>query len=151
NDQIRFQEVTRTTDSYDGWSQIEAAYGNLDLPLHRRLDLSGGARFEHARIQVNTFDPFDPTAEGEHAKLENKDVLPSASMTWRFVDDFQARLGYSRTLNRPDFRELSSSRYFDLESNLTYEGNPNVKRALIENYDARIEWYFTTDEVFSVG
>jgi outer membrane receptor protein involved in Fe transport len=149
--QIDFQETTTTTDSYAGWSQIEAGYGNLDLPLHRTLDVSGGARFEHARIHVDTFDPFAPTVKGAPADLDNKDLLPSAGLTWRFIEDFQARLGYSRTLNRPDFRELSSSRYFDLENNMRYEGNPMVKRALIENFDARLEWYYRPDEVFSIG
>jgi TonB-dependent receptor len=123
----------------------------MDLPLLKQLDLSGGARLEHVRIQVNTFDPFDSLARAAKADRKNLDVLPYAALNWRFVDDFQARAGYSRTLNRPDFRELSSGRYFDLEQNLLLVGNPDVKRALIENFDARVEWYFTPDEVFSVG
>jgi outer membrane receptor protein involved in Fe transport len=149
---IEFREVTRPTDSYNAWMQVEAGYLNLDLPLHKRLDVSGGARLEHARIETKTFDPFgDETSKPQYARLDNLDVLPSAMATWRFIDDFQARFGYSRTLNRPDFRELSSSRYYDLESNMLWVGNENVKRALIENFDVRLEWYYTPDEVFSIG
>ena len=30
-------------------------------------------------------------------------------------------------------------------------GNENLKRAIIDSYDTRVEWYYTSDEVFSVG
>jgi TonB-dependent receptor len=148
---VNFEEVTRTTDSYDANMQVEAGYANLDLALHRSLDVSGGARLEHATIEAKTFDPFNMFAEPSIVKLDNLDVLPGVGLTWRFVEDFQARGGYSRTLNRPDFRELSPSRYFDLENNMLLEGNPDVKRARIENFDARVEWFYTPEEVFSVG
>lgn len=148
---ITFQEVTRATDSYDSWMQIEAGYLSLDLPVLRSLDVSGGARLEHARMESKTFDPFSNESPPLYARLKNLDVLPAAALTWRFADSLQLRGGYSRTLNRPDFRELSSSRYYDLESNMLWVGNEDVKRALIENFDARLEWYYTPDEVFSLG
>lgn len=150
-DGISFREVTRATDTYDAQQQIEAGYAALDLPVVKPFEVSGGARLEHARFDVKTFDPFDDKAPPVRVKLDNLDVLPFASLTWRFYEDFQLRGGYSRTLNRPDLRELSPGRYYDLEQNLLLVGNPTVKRALIENFDARIEWYYKPDEVFSIG
>jgi outer membrane receptor protein involved in Fe transport len=106
---------------------------------------------EHATIQVTTFDQFQPDAKPTLAKLDNVDLLPAATATFKVLEDFQLRGGYSRTLNRPDLRELSPSQYNDLETNSRYVGNPALKRARIDNYDARVEWYLSADETFSVG
>jgi TonB-dependent receptor len=111
----------------------------------------GGARVEHAAINVSTFAAFDSSMGRTEAKLDNVDALPAVTATWRFIEDFQLRAGYSKTLNRPDFRELSPSYYYDLDTNLLLVGNADIKRALIQNYDLRMEWYYTPDEVFSVG
>lgn len=148
---VDFIEDTLETDAYDADMQIEAGYGMLELPILKSLDIMGGARVEHATINVTTFAPFDADMTKVTASLDDVDVLPAASATWRFVEDFQLRAGYSKTLNRPDFRELSPSRYYDLDANLLLVGNPNIKRALIQNYDLRVEWYYTPDEVFSIG
>jgi outer membrane receptor protein involved in Fe transport len=148
---LQFQESTKATDSYGGWMQLEGGYAMLELPVVRSLDLMGGARVEHAVIEVSTFDPYDDSLPPIKSRLDNVDVLPAATFTWRFLEDYQLRGGYSRTLNRPDFRELAESQYYDLDTNLMLTGNPDVKRAQIENYDLRIEWYYTPDEVFSIG
>jgi outer membrane receptor protein involved in Fe transport len=78
-------------------------------------------------------------------------VLPAATVTYRFIDDFQLRSGYSRTLNRPDLRELSSSQYDDIEANAVLRGSAALQRASIDSFDMRLEWYLTNDEVLSVG
>jgi outer membrane receptor protein involved in Fe transport len=148
---LKFQEVTTPTDFYTAGMKLQAGYGMLELPLLESLELMGGARVEHATIEASTFDAFAAEAPPMTVKLDNTDVLPAATLTWRFIEDMQARLGYSRTINRPDLRELSPTRYFDVEANVTWEGATSIERALIDNYDVRLEWYYTTDEVFSVG
>ncbi len=148
---VEFNEVTRPTDSYEAFTQIEAGYAMLDLPFVSAFDLSGGARIEHAHIEATTFNPFDQQGDKIRASLDDLDVLPSATATLRMPHDLQLRAGYGRTLNRPDFREVAETRYFDLDSNLLLIGNKEIKRATIENFDARFEWYYTPDEVFSLS
>ena len=51
-------------------------------------------------------------------RLQTADVLPAATVTQPLSKDdaerpMQLRLGYGRTVNRPDLRELSPSTYFD--------------------------------------
>jgi outer membrane receptor protein involved in Fe transport len=148
---VEFLEVTRPTDSYDAFTQIEAGYAMLDLPIVSAFDLTGGARLEHAHIEATTFDPFNREGDKISANLDNTDVLPAATATLRIPHDLQLRAGYGRTLNRPDFREVAETRYYDLDANLLLIGNSEIKRASIENFDARFEWYYTPDEVFSVS
>jgi hypothetical protein len=49
------------------------------------------------------------------------------------------RLGASRTLSRPDLNELSPSPSLEYVGGFRVAGNPELERALIDNYDARIE------------
>ncbi|MET0284647.1 MAG: TonB-dependent receptor, partial [Polyangiales bacterium] len=147
----QFREVSLANDTYDASMDLQAGYVSMELPVYKRLDLMGGARLEHAVIEVSTFDQFAPDKPPELARLDNLDALPAATATWRFIDDYQLRAGYSRTLNRPDLRELSSGQFNDVEANARLIGSPNLKRALIDSYDLRLEWYYSSDEVFSVG
>ena len=147
----QFREVSRQNDTYDASMALRAGYLMLELPLVEQVELMAGARVEKARIQVTTFDPYAAMSTPERAKLDNVDVLPAGTLTYRFIEDWQLRAGYSRTLNRPDLRELSSSQYDDIEANAVLRGSADLKRATIDSYDLRLEWYFTSDEVFSVG
>jgi TonB-dependent receptor len=85
------------------------------------------------------------------SKLDKTDVLPAATLTVRLFDDYQIRAAYNRTVNRPDLRELSAQAYYDIELNATTVGNPDLKRAVIDAADLRLEWYLSPDEVFSLG
>jgi TonB-dependent receptor len=51
------------------------------------------------------------------------------------------RFSYSRTLSRPDFRELSPFDFTDTLGGFIVAGNPDLVRAVINNYDARWEWF----------
>jgi outer membrane receptor protein involved in Fe transport len=148
---IDFEETTLANDTYDANMQIEAGYGMVELPLTESFSVMGGARLEHAQINVTTYDLFSPDLPPALAKLDNTDLLPAATFTWRFAEEFQLRGGYGKTVNRPDLRELSPSRFKDVETNTTFVGNEQLERTSISNFDGRLEWYYTADELFSLG
>jgi outer membrane receptor protein involved in Fe transport len=50
-------------------------------------------------------------------------------------------LGYSKTVNRPEFRELAEFEFTDVVGNRAVKGNPDLERALIHNVDARWETF----------
>ena len=51
------------------------------------------------------------------------------------------RLSYSTTVNRPEFRELAEFEFTDVIGNRAVKGNADLKRALIQNVDARWEMF----------
>ena len=51
------------------------------------------------------------------------------------------RLGYSTTVNRPEFRELAEFEFTDVVGSRATRGNPDLERALIQNVDARWELF----------
>ena len=55
--------------------------------------------------------------------------------------DMNLRLGYSTTVNRPEFRELAAFEFTDVVGSRAVRGNPDLDRALIQNVDARWELF----------
>ena len=66
-------------------------------------------------------------------------------------DKQQFRLSYGRTVNRPAFREVSSSVYYDFDLASNVQGNYNLKPAYIDNLAFGYEFYPSSGELISVS
>src|SRR3546814_2383168 len=67
--------------------------------------------------------------------------LPSGTVTWEATDNLQLRVSASKTIARPQFRELVEQLYFDPESNRSFRGNPFLVDSRLTNLEARGEYY----------
>jgi hypothetical protein len=133
---------------YTASERITAGYAQVELPLGPRLQAVAGARVENWRLDVDT-----RTTQGQiaPARPRKTDVLPALALTYRLTDDQNVRLSATQTLSRPEYRELSTVPYFEQVGLATTIGNPELNRALIQNYDLRWEWFPRTGEVLSLG
>ncbi|MCB9785524.1 MAG: TonB-dependent receptor [Deltaproteobacteria bacterium] len=150
-DGFQLNENTQATDSYTASHVIAAAYLMAEVPVLPRLTLTGGLRLEHSDQQLETFVRFSATKERIRASLKTLDLLPALLATWAFRDDMQLRLAFSRTVSRPDLRELSPATFDDITGGKEVRGNPELARALITHLDARWEWYPSAGESLSVA
>lgn len=150
-DGFSFEEITRATDNYEAEQTIRAAFVNLVVPVTAALEVSAGVRVERSRQEVSTFELFSRDQTSASADLETTDWLPAASLVWRFTETMAARAAYSRTLVRPDFRELSSAPFDQVIGAGVFVGNPALERTKIESFDLRWEWFLSADELVSVG
>ena len=140
-DGFQIREATVNDDSYDAQLEVKAGYVNADVEIVPLVHISGGVRYEDAQENVRTLNTFGaPTFQP--VALGNDYFLPAATLTWNFGEDKLIRLGYSKTIARPQFRELAFSPYVDPETNRTYRGNPFLVDSRFNNYDARLEYYF---------
>jgi hypothetical protein len=133
---------------YTASDRIAAGYLQVEVPLTTRLQVIGGARVENWRLDVDS-----RTVQGTviAARPRATDVLPSLALNLRLTDDQNLRFSASQTLSRPEYRELSPVPYFEQVGLLTTFGNPDLRRALIQNFDARWEWFPNQGEVLSLG
>ena len=141
---FELREETRNTDTYNATQDIIAAYGMVDLPLSERWRFVGGIRVERSDQIVNTFDLFaiDPSDEAIlSSQLDNTDVLPGLNVIYNMTPNQNLRFGYSKTVNRPEFRELAPFEFTDVVGGRATVGNPDLVRATIQNVDARWEWF----------
>jgi len=63
----------------------------------------------------------------------------------------QLRLNGSKTIARPQFRELVAQVYQDPDSNRLFRGNPSLADSELLNAEARYEWYFDRDQRLTVA
>lgn len=145
------QESTQATDAYTASQTLDSRYLAVELDWASRLRLNLGLREEDNRQEVVTYQQFAPNPTPVIARIDQVDRLPSAALTWMQGDNAQLRLGYSETLSRPDFRELSRAQYVDPELDVTIRGNPDLVQTDIRSYDLRWEYYFSDTESFSVA
>jgi TonB-dependent receptor len=82
---------------------------------------------------------------------EKWDVLPSFNLTFSPTVKQNIRLAGSRTVSRPEFREIAPFAFFDYELNYAINGNPDLKRGSILNGDIRYELYPKGGESISIG
>ena len=73
------------------------------------------------------------------------------ALTYRLTPDQNLRLSATQTLSRPEYREMAPIAYFEQVGLATTVGNPDLQRALIQNYDLRWEWFPRAGEVLSFG
>ncbi|MBN2804025.1 MAG: TonB-dependent receptor [Deltaproteobacteria bacterium] len=144
-------ETTQPTDNYTASQNIAAGYLKVDLELFDELKLMGGVRIEKSDQSVKTFELFTPTPQVTEAKLKTVDPLPAVTANWTFVKDMVLRAGYGRTVSRPEFRELSEARFNDVTGGRDLYGNPDLKRATIDNFDLRWDWFWESGNVLSFG
>ncbi|MGQ0618364.1 MAG: TonB-dependent receptor domain-containing protein [Panacagrimonas sp.] len=146
-----------SADSYDASQDLSAYYGAAKLTLGSALELQGGARKETSDIRVGLVgvDPVgappscggtNPDAAPTCSDLKDSKWLPAANLSW-FINDRQTlRAGYSRTVNRPQFREIAPITYIDPETRDLTFGNLDLEIAQIRNYDLRYEYYWNPSE-----
>ena len=134
--------------SYEADDKVTAAFGMLDIPVGASIRVIGGARLEKWKLDVLT-----TTAQAEivPARPRASDLLPSLAINVALKENQNLRLSGSRTVSRPEYRELSPVPYFEQVGLLTTFGNPNLRRATINNADLRWEWFPTSAEVVSVS
>ncbi|GMN02952.1 TonB-dependent receptor domain-containing protein [Erythrobacter sp. MTPC3] len=128
---------------FDAGIEIAAGYGLFRWLPTDTLTFEAGVRYEDAS-QFVALDQsiFNTPIAGATPTNNDEDYfLPGATITWSPIDDLQLRLSASKTIARPQFRELVEQTYFDPESNRRYRGNPLLTDSELINAEARAEYY----------
>jgi|SRR5688572_20060446 len=150
NDSTGFQleEGTNPSDQYDASNILLAGYAGLTWPFSEKINVSGGIRVEYNR-QILT----SRTYSNQKIEIDNPitSILPSISASYNLTKKTLARFAYSRTVNRPEFRELAPFAYYDFTFNNVLTGNSALETPSIDNFDIRVEKYPSISEVISIG
>jgi len=141
------EDFTNNQDRYFGASILNAAYMMMDNKFND-LRLVWGLRAENFQQLLTS-----KIQTGERSVLLTKkwDFLPSANMMYSLNSKQNIRLSASRTVARPEFRELAPFAFFDYETNYGVNGDTSLRRSSVLNYDARYEWYPKSNESITIG
>ena len=136
--------------AYDAALKVEGLYGMAEIKPIDGVTVNFGVRYETGRQSVTPGILFEQPA-APATQIKNNYLLPAATVTWKFADDMQLRLAASKTIARPQFRELAPQPYRDTESQRTFFGNQFLVDSELFNAEARYEWYFGRDQIFSLA
>ncbi len=143
---IYLSDASELRDNYKAHSNIASVYGALDYKPMPQVRFLLGLRAEKTLMSLITRD-----AQLPEGKLDNLDLLPSVNTTIYLKNDQNLRVGYTKTLARPNFREIAPFASFDFATSWVQIGNPNLQRTLIQNLDLRYENYQFNNLFFSVA
>jgi outer membrane receptor protein involved in Fe transport len=72
-------------------------------------------------------------------------------MTYNLNERSLIRFAYGRTVNRPEFREISLQSYYDFEEKATIYGDTSLTNAYIQNLDLRYEIFPSSGDLITIG
>ena len=140
-------EVTNNTDRYSARFGVSNAWAMVDTSLGR-VRVNAGVRAERNSFSVRTADFSGAPARVDRLYL---DVLPSVNLSVP-AGRSKVRLSASRTLARPEMREVANLAYYDFVRNAQVLGNPALRKTDVANVDARWErWSDDTRTGVSAG
>ncbi len=155
-------EEVKWRNNYEGNNNLGAGYLSLNVP-YRQWNLLAGVRYE-----ANTMELISNTRDYQKSpkstKYRDRDFFPSFNLTCKLHEDpssqhngetgcnlHQLRLAYGRSVNRAEFREVSSSVFYDFDLASDVQGNTDLKSCYVQNLDFRYEWYPRRGESFSIA
>jgi len=129
-----------------------AGYGQIQAFITPAISLNLGVRYETAEQTVVPVQVFTtPTASLASTSLDQSYWLPAATLTWDMNEQMKFRVSASKTIARPQFRELIFQNFYDTDSNRLFRGNPLLTDSQLYNAEARYEWYFDREQRFTIA
>jgi hypothetical protein len=136
------------TDRYIGVSALSNGFVMLDNKLADKWRLVWGLRGEYFEQVVES---TKETNKELAVNTQKFDLLPSFNLTYSPTNVTNVRIAGSRTVARPEFREVAPFAFFDFEEIASTVGNSNLVRSSAYNGDFRYEVYPQSGEVLSAG
>ncbi len=142
------EDPRRLLYGYSGSINTTALYAMMDNRVTKNFRITWGLRFEKYRNIIHTVD-----ANYNNLTIDTvyNDFLPSANFVYSVLPKANLRFSFSRTVARPQYRELANILFFDYDDNVTIAGNPYLTETHVNNYDVRWEHYFPQAQYYSAS
>ena len=142
-------ESTNKSNSYTADNELIAGYIGLNLPIRKYLNIYAGTRIEDNKLELNGFNR--QMLKDIKINHDDLDFFPSVNMTLNLSKEVLFRIAAGKTINRPEFREISPFTFYNFEERVLIYGNDSLRNAYINSYETRFEWYPTPEEIISIG
>jgi hypothetical protein len=139
-------EITNNTDRYTADFDLGSVYSMYENEWGK-WKLNTGIRGEYNLFNVNT---ADFSGQKVNVNREYLDLLPSLNLSYN-LEKTKYRFSLSKTLARPEFREVANFAYYDFVRNAQILGNSKLEKSDIYNVDLKWELYPKAGENISVS
>ena len=136
--------------TYNGSLNVYAGYVDAEINAGDKWLFVPGVRLESFEQNIS-YDVINLGNNGVDSKSSKETfILPSLNIKYTLNDDQNLRLSASKTVSTPEFKEIAPFVYEDVSTRIG--GNPDVLGySDILNIDLKYEWFFSKNEIFSLG
>lgn len=120
--------------NFTAFERLYGSYAMIETSLSKKLKLITGVRFEKTHLHLKA-------KNDSVGNILTNDFLPALALIYHINEKTNLRFSATRTLARPSFREFSPLATYDFFGGYIQNGNPKLKRTLINNIDLRWEKY----------
>ncbi|NWF88768.1 MAG: carboxypeptidase-like regulatory domain-containing protein [Ignavibacteriaceae bacterium] len=148
------REYFDPSNNYSSSDNLFAYFARVDLPFklfNQNFSFISGLRVENYILRLRTISSIATGMKPVIIDRFSSDLLPALSLIYYVNEIFDIRLSFSRTVNRPQFREIAPFLYYNFEDQTLVRGNIELKQANIANYDFRVEAFPDLGELISVS
>jgi outer membrane receptor protein involved in Fe transport len=145
---FKLNDITNPSHSYTANSTLLANYFMFENKIGAKFKVIWGGRYEAYNQRLSSFTRNNDTVEVD---TDFNDFLPSINVVYALNSTSNLRFSASKTVSRPELRELAPFSFYDFSTASSLEGNDSLQRAVIRNYDIRYEIYPSAGQVFSAA
>jgi len=149
SDKFYIYEDTDNRNSYKGQNMLGAAFVSYKLPFGR-FNILAGARVEASRMKLISYDKIYEFSTKDK-NYDQVNIFPSLNASYNINKKNLIRFAYGSSTNRQEFREVSSSVYYDFNLFSDVKGNQDLKNSIIHNLDLRYEFYPSREEYITIA
>jgi TonB-dependent receptor len=144
-------------DDYWGFETLMAGYVMSEINLGKRLVIIPGVRYEWVHNEYTAYKVEQGSMASYYIRdtltkpADHENWLPHLHVRFRATDWWDIRFSYNKTLTRPDYNYAIPSVYIqpgELECAL---GNPYIRPAVSENFDANFTFYAKKLGLITIG
>ena len=155
-DKMYIYDNSDRTNNYNGSALLGSGYFGVNLPFPLRgqggcgFNVYAGVRYEYNSMSLDNY--LRLVGDEKHTNTYTQsDFFPSVNATYNINKKHLVRAAYGKSINRPEFREVSLSTYYDFDLFSYVRGNDELKPAYIHNFDLRYEFYPNENEIISLS
>jgi len=138
--------------NFEAKSNVFSFYAMGDMRfLNSKLRAIYGARIEKSDMYYTGENNSGSIVYANEKTFDETDILPAANLVYSLSENTNLRASYGKTLARPSFKEKSIAQIADPVAGVLFNGNIDLKKTTIDNFDLRLENFFGNGEMFSVS
>lgn len=137
---------------YEGDVKVHSPFLMLDNKIGRLARLVWGVRAEsYVYTEISSQSARAGDLEVEQKDEEVWKYLPSASLTISPTNKINIRLGYNKSVLRPQFAERLKIPFYDPIRSALVLNTAGLVSTVSDNYDLKFEWFPASGQVLSLG
>ncbi|MBU2922570.1 TonB-dependent receptor [Winogradskyella psychrotolerans] len=125
--------------TFNAYATTYAAYVSEEFKITDKLKSVLGLRFEKYDSYYTGSNTIGDINFNDERIIDEADLFPSLNLIFSLNDNTNLRLSYAKSTARPSFKEASVAQIFDPISNITFNGNIDLKTTYVDNFDIRYE------------